>query len=152
MAYIVLIIFVVGDYSDFSWRLIPWFQSCAAGSTTCFGCHIKTHDDSIPKFQQFIVMSSSGMQKERVVDENMYVLSTNGSVLFEPLAKPWPHIRPRCFVLEAEVTISLRRLTLEKARKEDGETVCGPATQPTPSNDVHYKNAWNAFDVGDVNR
>ncbi|KAL2559532.1 putative bifunctional methylthioribulose-1-phosphate dehydratase/enolase-phosphatase E1 [Forsythia ovata] len=63
-----------------------------------------------------------GMQKERVVDEDMYVLSTNGSILFEPLAKPWPHIPPRCFVLEAEVTISLRRLTLENAQKEDGET------------------------------
>ncbi|KAL2517949.1 Replication protein A 70 kDa DNA-binding subunit B [Abeliophyllum distichum] len=88
------------DYSDFSWRPIPWFQSCAAGSTTCFGCHIKTHDDSIPKSQQFIVMTPSGVQKERVVDEDMYVLSTNGSVLFEPLAKSWPHKPPRCFVLE----------------------------------------------------
>ncbi|KAL2554450.1 Uncharacterized protein Fot_08069 [Forsythia ovata] len=51
----------------------------------------------------------------------MHVLSTNGSILFEPLAKTWPHKPPRCSVLKAEVTISLQRLTFEKARKEDGE-------------------------------
>ncbi|KAL2509406.1 Acyl-CoA N-acyltransferase with RING/FYVE/PHD-type zinc finger domain [Forsythia ovata] len=30
--------------------------------------------------------------------------------------------------------------------------LCGPAAQPIPSNDIHYNNAWNAFDVGDMNR
>ncbi|CAI9784220.1 unnamed protein product [Fraxinus pennsylvanica] len=57
---------------------------------------IKVHDDSIPKPQQLIVMSPSGVQKERMVDEDMYVLSPNGSVLSEPLAKPWPHKPPKC--------------------------------------------------------
>ncbi|XP_022877475.1 probable bifunctional methylthioribulose-1-phosphate dehydratase/enolase-phosphatase E1 1 [Olea europaea var. sylvestris] len=57
---------------------------------------IKVHDDSIPKSQQLIVMSPSGVQKERMVDEDMYVLSPNGSILSEPLAKPWPHKAPKC--------------------------------------------------------
>ncbi|XP_022859733.1 probable bifunctional methylthioribulose-1-phosphate dehydratase/enolase-phosphatase E1 1 isoform X1 [Olea europaea var. sylvestris] len=57
---------------------------------------IKVHDDSIPKPQQLIVMSPSGVQKERMVDEDMYVLSPNGSVLSEPLVKPWPHKPPKC--------------------------------------------------------
>ncbi|KAI3457450.1 hypothetical protein Pfo_014113 [Paulownia fortunei] len=57
---------------------------------------IKVHDDSIPKPQQLIVMSPSGVQKERMMDEDMYVLSPSGSVLSEPLAKPWPHKPPKC--------------------------------------------------------
>ncbi|KAK6132692.1 hypothetical protein DH2020_033575 [Rehmannia glutinosa] len=57
---------------------------------------IKVHDDSIPKSQQLIVMSPSGVQKERMMEEDMYVLSSDGSVLSEPLAKPWPHKPPKC--------------------------------------------------------
>ncbi|KAK6154351.1 hypothetical protein DH2020_008599 [Rehmannia glutinosa] len=57
---------------------------------------IKVHDDSIPKSQQLIVMSPSGVQKERMTEEDMYVLSSDGSVLSEPLAKPWPHKPPKC--------------------------------------------------------
>ncbi|PIN18343.1 Class II aldolase/adducin N-terminal domain protein [Handroanthus impetiginosus] len=57
---------------------------------------IKVHDDSIPKPHQLIVMSPSGVQKERMMEEDMYVLSPSGSVLFEPLAKPWPHKPPKC--------------------------------------------------------
>nr|GMC48629.1 probable bifunctional methylthioribulose-1-phosphate dehydratase/enolase-phosphatase E1 1 [Ipomoea batatas] len=57
---------------------------------------IKVHDDSIPKPQQLIVMSPSGVQKERMMEEDMYVLSPNGSVLCEPLAKPYPNKPPKC--------------------------------------------------------
>ncbi|KAK6157387.1 hypothetical protein DH2020_011635 [Rehmannia glutinosa] len=57
---------------------------------------IKVHDDSIPKPQQLIVMSPSGVQKERMMEEDMYVLSPSGSVLSEPLAKPWPNKPPKC--------------------------------------------------------
>ncbi|XP_016476153.2 putative bifunctional methylthioribulose-1-phosphate dehydratase/enolase-phosphatase E1 1 [Nicotiana tabacum] len=57
---------------------------------------IKVHDDSIPKPQQLIVMSPSGVQKERMVEEDMYVLSSNGSVLSAPLAKPYPYKPPKC--------------------------------------------------------
>ncbi|KAL3503204.1 hypothetical protein ACH5RR_037653 [Cinchona calisaya] len=57
---------------------------------------IKVHDDSIPKPQQLIVMSPSGVQKERMVEEDMYVLSSEGSILSAPLPKPYPHKPPKC--------------------------------------------------------
>jgi methylthioribulose 1-phosphate dehydratase/enolase-phosphatase E1 len=57
---------------------------------------IKVHDDSIPKPNQLIVMSPSGVQKERMVPEDMYVLSPTGSFLFTPSPKPYPHKPPKC--------------------------------------------------------
>ncbi|RYQ96729.1 hypothetical protein Ahy_B08g092587 isoform A [Arachis hypogaea] len=56
----------------------------------------KVHDDSIPKSHQLILMSPSGVQKERMEPEDMYVLSHNGSVLSAPSAKPYPHKPPKC--------------------------------------------------------
>ncbi|XP_040986327.1 probable bifunctional methylthioribulose-1-phosphate dehydratase/enolase-phosphatase E1 isoform X2 [Juglans microcarpa x Juglans regia] len=57
---------------------------------------IKVHDDSIPKPHQLIVMSPSGVQKERMVPEDMYVLSPDGSILSQPSPKPFPHKPPKC--------------------------------------------------------
>ncbi|XP_062169471.1 probable bifunctional methylthioribulose-1-phosphate dehydratase/enolase-phosphatase E1 1 [Alnus glutinosa] len=57
---------------------------------------IKVHDDSIPKPQQLILMSPSGVQKERMVPEDMYVLSPDGSFLSVPSPKPYPHKPPKC--------------------------------------------------------
>ncbi|KAL5736352.1 hypothetical protein ACOSP7_030811 [Xanthoceras sorbifolium] len=57
---------------------------------------IKVHDDSIPKPQQLILMSPSGVQKERMEPEDMYVLSGNGSILSSPSPKPYPHKPPKC--------------------------------------------------------
>ncbi|KAL5989844.1 hypothetical protein ACLOJK_010739 [Asimina triloba] len=57
---------------------------------------IKVHDDSAPKSQQLIVMSPSGVQKERMVAEDMYVLSSSGTFLSAPSAKPYPHKAPKC--------------------------------------------------------
>uniref|UniRef100_A0A5B6ZFX8 Probable methylthioribulose-1-phosphate dehydratase n=1 Tax=Davidia involucrata TaxID=16924 RepID=A0A5B6ZFX8_DAVIN len=57
---------------------------------------IKVHDDSIPKPHQLIVMSPSGVQKERMVPEDMYVLSPSGSILSSPVSKPYPHKPPKC--------------------------------------------------------
>ncbi|KAG9448123.1 hypothetical protein H6P81_014251 [Aristolochia fimbriata] len=57
---------------------------------------IKVHDDSIPKSQQLIVMSPSGVQKERMVPEDMYVLSGSGSILSAPSPKPYPQKPPKC--------------------------------------------------------
>lgn len=37
-----------------------------------------------------------GVQKERMLEEDMYVLSPTGSILSEPLAKPYPHKPPKC--------------------------------------------------------
>lgn len=57
---------------------------------------IKVHDDSIPKPQQLILMSPSGVQKERMEPEDMYVLSGNGTILSSPSPKPYPHKPPKC--------------------------------------------------------
>ncbi|KAK9085320.1 hypothetical protein Sjap_025731 [Stephania japonica] len=57
---------------------------------------IKAHDESIPKSNQLIVMSPSGVQKERMVAEDMYVLGSDGSVLSSPSHKGYPHKPPKC--------------------------------------------------------
>lgn len=44
----------------------------------------------------FVCVFFLGVQKERMMDEDMYVLSRDGSVLSEPLAKPWPNKPPKC--------------------------------------------------------
>ncbi|KAA8524352.1 hypothetical protein F0562_010775 [Nyssa sinensis] len=57
---------------------------------------MKVHDDSIPKPHQLVVMSPSGVQKERMVPEDMYVLSSDGFILSMPPFKPYPHAPPKC--------------------------------------------------------
>lgn len=57
---------------------------------------IKVHDDSIPKPNQLVVMSPSGVQKERMVPEDMYLLSPSGFILCSPSPKPYPHKPPKC--------------------------------------------------------
>ncbi|XP_043701903.1 probable bifunctional methylthioribulose-1-phosphate dehydratase/enolase-phosphatase E1 1 isoform X3 [Telopea speciosissima] len=57
---------------------------------------IKVHDESIPKSQQLIVMSPSGVQKERMSPEDMYVLSSAGSIISAPSPNPYPHKPPKC--------------------------------------------------------
>ncbi|XP_044474039.1 probable bifunctional methylthioribulose-1-phosphate dehydratase/enolase-phosphatase E1 [Mangifera indica] len=57
---------------------------------------IKVHDNSIPKPQQLILMSPSGVQKERMQPADMYVMSGNGSILYSPSPKPYPHKFPKC--------------------------------------------------------
>lgn len=57
---------------------------------------IKVHDDSIPKPEQLIIMSPSGVQKERMMPEDMYILSSDGTVVSSPSPKPYPHKPPKC--------------------------------------------------------
>uniref|UniRef100_J3N8E1 Probable bifunctional methylthioribulose-1-phosphate dehydratase/enolase-phosphatase E1 n=1 Tax=Oryza brachyantha TaxID=4533 RepID=J3N8E1_ORYBR len=57
---------------------------------------VKANDPALPLAQQLIVMSPSGVQKERMVAEDMYVMSADGKVLSSPVSKPWPHKPPKC--------------------------------------------------------
>ncbi|KAL3680468.1 hypothetical protein R1sor_023424 [Riccia sorocarpa] len=57
---------------------------------------IKAHDPSVPVGEQLIVMAPSGVQKERMLPEDMYVMSPDGSVLSSPSPKPSPHRPPKC--------------------------------------------------------
>ncbi|XP_058101007.1 probable bifunctional methylthioribulose-1-phosphate dehydratase/enolase-phosphatase E1 [Magnolia sinica] len=56
----------------------------------------KVHEDSIPKSQQLIVMSPSGVTKERMAAEDVYVLSSSGTVLSSPSRRPYPRKPPKC--------------------------------------------------------
>ncbi|KAF6155856.1 hypothetical protein GIB67_039187 [Kingdonia uniflora] len=83
---------------------------------------IKVYDETIPKSKQLIVMSPSGnlslnrnldhlisipspqsvcvcvlgVQKEQMVSEDMYVLSSEGVTLSTPTHKGYPHKTPKC--------------------------------------------------------
>ncbi|XP_048529320.1 probable bifunctional methylthioribulose-1-phosphate dehydratase/enolase-phosphatase E1 [Triticum urartu] len=57
---------------------------------------VKANDPTVPLAQQLIVMSPSGVQKERMAAEDMYVMSAEGKVISAPVAKPWPHKHPKC--------------------------------------------------------
>ncbi|KAJ0988856.1 hypothetical protein J5N97_007212 [Dioscorea zingiberensis] len=57
---------------------------------------VKVHEDSVPRPHQLIVMSPSGVQKERMAPEDMYVMSGAGTVLSAPSPKPYPHKAPKC--------------------------------------------------------
>ncbi|KAK6230594.1 hypothetical protein QUC31_002112 [Theobroma cacao] len=57
---------------------------------------MKVHDSCIPKPQQLILMSPSGVQKERMEPEDMYILSGDGSIITSPSPKPYPHKPPKC--------------------------------------------------------
>ena len=37
-----------------------------------------------------------GVQKERMVEEDMYVLSSKGDILYTPFPKGYPHKPPKC--------------------------------------------------------
>lgn len=38
----------------------------------------------------------AGVQKERMIPEDMYVMSSDGTILEEPVTKPPPHKPPKC--------------------------------------------------------
>lgn len=46
--------------------------------------------------RRFLLGGWAGVQKERMLAEDMYVLSGNGSILSAPLPKPYPHKPPKC--------------------------------------------------------
>ncbi|RLM68963.1 hypothetical protein C2845_PM17G09180 [Panicum miliaceum] len=57
---------------------------------------VKVNDPAVPLADRLIVMSPSGVQKERMVPEDMYVMAADGKVLSAPVAKPWPNKPPKC--------------------------------------------------------
>ena len=47
------------------------------------------------KTDDFIVMAPSGVQKERMIPDDMYVLDKQGGVLVEPVPRPAPYKPPK---------------------------------------------------------
>lgn len=43
-----------------------------------------------------ISVTYAGVQKERMVTEDMYVLSSDGFILLAPVLKAYPHMPPKC--------------------------------------------------------
>ncbi|XP_010482787.1 PREDICTED: probable bifunctional methylthioribulose-1-phosphate dehydratase/enolase-phosphatase E1 isoform X1 [Camelina sativa] len=80
---------------------------------------MKVHDASIPKAEQLIVMSPSGVQKERMQPEDMYILSANGSIISSPSPKPYPNKPPKCTDC-APLFMKNRRLSLGKRLRKLG--------------------------------
>ncbi|KAE8703264.1 putative bifunctional methylthioribulose-1-phosphate dehydratase/enolase-phosphatase E1 [Hibiscus syriacus] len=77
-------------------ELCRQFYSLGWVSGTGGSITLKVHDSSIPKPQQLILMSPSGVQKERMEPEDMYVLSGDGTIISSPSPKPYPHKLPKC--------------------------------------------------------
>ncbi|XP_031255320.1 probable bifunctional methylthioribulose-1-phosphate dehydratase/enolase-phosphatase E1 2 isoform X2 [Pistacia vera] len=86
----------VGESCALAAELCRHFYTLGWVSGTGGSITIKVHDDAIPRPHQLIVMSPSGVQKERMVAEDMYVLSSDGFLLSSPPLKPYPHRLPKC--------------------------------------------------------
>ncbi|KAJ0053657.1 hypothetical protein Pint_02283 [Pistacia integerrima] len=87
---------IVGESCALAAELCRHFYTLGWVSGTGGSITIKVHDDAIPRPHQLIVMSPSGVQKERMVAEDMYVLSSDGFLLSSPPLKPYPHRLPKC--------------------------------------------------------
>ncbi|CDP03493.1 unnamed protein product [Coffea canephora] len=57
---------------------------------------LKVHEHNVPRQNQFIVMLPPSVQKDRMSPEDMYVLSSGGSILSPPPTKTYPHNPPKC--------------------------------------------------------
>ncbi|CAK9868224.1 unnamed protein product [Sphagnum jensenii] len=57
---------------------------------------LKVHNPLVPLSERLIVMAPSGVQKERMLPTDMYVLAANGSVLKACAPKGAPHKPPKC--------------------------------------------------------
>lgn len=77
-------------------ELCRQFYSLGWVSGTGGSITMKVHDSSIPKPQQLILMSPSGVQKERMEPEDMYVLSGDGAIISSLSPKPYRHKPPKC--------------------------------------------------------
>ncbi|KAG8641379.1 probable bifunctional methylthioribulose-1-phosphate dehydratase/enolase-phosphatase E1 2 isoform X2 [Manihot esculenta] len=86
----------VSDAKSLIAELCRQFYAMGWVSGTGGSVTVKVHDDSVPRLDQLIVMSPSGFQKERMVPEDMYVLSPDGFILSSPASKPYPYKPPKC--------------------------------------------------------
>ncbi|KAF2283239.1 hypothetical protein GH714_043591 [Hevea brasiliensis] len=86
----------VSDAKNLVAELCRQFYTMGWVSGTGGSVTVKVHDDSVPRPHQLIVMSPSGVQKERIVPEDMYVLSSNGFILSTATPKPYPYKPPKC--------------------------------------------------------
>ncbi|OEL32497.1 putative bifunctional methylthioribulose-1-phosphate dehydratase/enolase-phosphatase E1 [Dichanthelium oligosanthes] len=106
----------------------PGWVTGTGGSIT-----VKVHDPDVPLADRLIVMSPSGVQKERMVAEDMYVFSADGKVLSAPVAKPWPNKPPKCTDC-APLFMKMTHMEMLKAIKGHGyrDELVIPIIENTP--------------------
>ncbi|CAI7769974.1 unnamed protein product [Closterium sp. NIES-54] len=79
------------DYVRRTFCTLVWGSVHAGGSIS-----IKVNEPGKTNQERTIVMAPSGVQKERMIPEDMYVMAPDGTVLVEPKVKPPPHKAPKC--------------------------------------------------------
>ncbi|CAK9212093.1 unnamed protein product [Sphagnum troendelagicum] len=77
-------------------ELCKHFYSQGWVSGTGGSITLKVHNPLVPLSERLIVMAPSGVQKERMLPTDMYVLAANGSVLKACAPKGAPHKPPKC--------------------------------------------------------
>ncbi|KAM3697445.1 hypothetical protein ACB098_06G113200 [Castanea mollissima] len=88
----------VSDTKALAVELCRHFYSLGwlSGTGGSFTPRVHHHHDSVSTPSHLIVMSPSGVQKERMVPEDMYVLSSDGFLLSTPILKSYTHTAPKC--------------------------------------------------------
>ncbi|KAK4577596.1 hypothetical protein RGQ29_027924 [Quercus rubra] len=88
----------VSDTKALAVELCRHFYSLGwlSGTGGSFTLRVHHHHDAVSTPSHLIVMSPSGVQKERMVPEDMYVLSSDGFVLTTPVLKSYTHAAPKC--------------------------------------------------------
>ncbi|XP_065634572.1 probable bifunctional methylthioribulose-1-phosphate dehydratase/enolase-phosphatase E1 2 [Quercus suber] len=88
----------VSDTKALAVELCRHFYSLGwlSGTGGSFTLRVHHYHDAVSTPSHLIVMSPSGVQKERMVPEDMYVLSSDGFVLTTPVLKSCTHAAPKC--------------------------------------------------------
>ncbi|GJP35207.1 hypothetical protein CLOM_g19717 [Closterium sp. NIES-68] len=86
----------VREARDLVAELCRHFYTLGWVSGTGGSISIKANEPGKTNQERTIVMAPSGVQKERMVPEDMYVMAPDGTVLVEPKVKPAPHKPPKC--------------------------------------------------------
>ncbi|CAM6096373.1 unnamed protein product [Calypogeia fissa] len=87
---------LVKETKELAAELCKQFYGLGWVSGTGGSITLKVHDPAIPLSERLIVMAPSGVQKERMLPEDMYVLSSTGDILSHPVPKAAPHKPPKC--------------------------------------------------------
>ncbi|CAI5958866.1 unnamed protein product [Closterium sp. NIES-64] len=86
----------VREARDLVAELCRHFYTLGWVSGTGGSISIKANEPGKTNQERTIVMAPSGVQKERMIPEDMYVMAPDGTVLVEPKVKPPPHKAPKC--------------------------------------------------------
>lgn len=87
---------LVEDTKDLAAELCKHFYNQGWVSGTGGSITLKVLESDVDVQERLIVMAPSGVQKERMLPVDMYVLSSDGTVLSAPPAKGAPHKPPKC--------------------------------------------------------